>query len=245
MPLGINLTAKIPNRCVVAIAYLTFWLVCVTFVGFFFKLKEWIPLTDCKAQKIPVINSLPNDNRWHDFYKRLSTWQMLAIEIEWAERNSSLPHCHDWADRWEKEKEVVMLSQKPRGTAWSDCSSALKDPSEGRADFPGADINCTLFQRSPFLTQPPKQAHQILSSGGKIEFPGRKEEPEPGCCWESRRAGVPAQLPQAGGPNASICCTVTCLGTSSVARLLCCPVCCCKQLPSLPAPHQRGKSPGM
>lgn len=120
-----------------------------------------------------------------------------------------------------------------------------KTPSEGRADFPGADINCTLFQRSPFLTQPPKQAHQILSSGGKIEFPGRKEEPEPGCCWESRRAGVPAQLPQAGGPNASICCTVTCLGTSSVARLLCCPVCCCKQLPSLPAPHQRGKSPGM
>lgn len=79
-------------------------------------------------------------------------------------------------------------------------------PSEGSADFPGADINCALFQRLPFLTQPPKRASQILSSGGKIEFPGKKEELEPGCCWESRRAGVPVQLPEAGGPNASICC---------------------------------------
>lgn len=43
VPPGINLTAKKPNHCVVAIAYLTFWLVCVAFVFVlfcFFKLRE-------------------------------------------------------------------------------------------------------------------------------------------------------------------------------------------------------------
>lgn len=92
-----------------------------------------------------------------------------------------------------------------------------KTLSERRADFPRADITYILILKLLFLTQPPRRAGQILSRapnirahpslsrGGKIEFPGQKEELEPGRCWERGRAAAPVQLPEAGGPNASIC----------------------------------------
>lgn len=192
---------------------------------------------------------------------------MLTIEIEWAERNSSLPYCRCWADRWEKEEEVVMLSQKPRGTPQNDCWNVLKDRKWERNRFPKTRhhlyfaLKVGLSKHSP----PPNQADQILcgaasiraylslSSGGKIEFPWRKEELEPGCLLQQLlgeregRATITAApgrwpkcqhlpLPWTPSPAWAPSAWPECFAPLAV--------CCYEQLPTLPVSKQQGKSPG-
>lgn len=148
---------------------------------------------------------------------------MLTIEIEWAERNSSLPYCRYWADRWEKEEEVVMLSQKPRGTPQNDCWNVLKDRKWERSRFPKSRHHLYFALKVGLSsTAPPNgltkfSAEQLASEliwasavDVKLNFhKGRRSWSQAAyssSCWESERAGLPLQLPQAGGPNASICC---------------------------------------
>lgn len=148
---------------------------------------------------------------------------MLTIEIEWAERNSSLPYCRYWADRWEKEEEVVMLPQKPRGTLQNDCWSFLKDRKWERSRFPKSRhhlhfaLKVALSSTAPanglskfFVEQLAPELIRASAVEVKLNFhEGRKSWSQAAyssSCWKSKRAGLPLQLPQAGDPNANICC---------------------------------------
>lgn len=152
---------------------------------------------------------------------------MPTTEIEWAERNSSLPYCRYRADRWAKKEEIVMLSLKPRGALQNDCWSALTDCKGERSRFLKSRYHLcfALLGKSPCLPQPPQMgwpnslwstrvlAPELIWTSAVEEilnFPDRRrswsQATSSSICWNSGRAGLSLQLPQAGNPNASICC---------------------------------------
>lgn len=192
---------------------------------------------------------------------------MLTIEIEWAERNSSLPYCHYWADRWEKEEEVVMLPQKPRGTLQNDCWSFLKDRKWERSRFPKSRhhlhfaLKVALSSTAPanglskfFVEQLAPELIRASAVEVKLNFhEGRKSWSQAAyssSCWESKSweatvTAAPSRWPKCQHLLLPWTPSPAWVPSAWPGRFAALAVCCCEQLPALPVPKQQGKSPSM